>query len=111
MPVGCIMRCKDELKGLSEEKKGPVQKRFTMHVKKRDNLLKKLRKLREKYPEGSDNWNAITEVHEGSMQVVSKHSNFSFGKMLTTHTSRIFKEQRQALASIKECKKKIASCR
>uniref|UniRef100_A0A7S2U0A4 SAM domain-containing protein n=1 Tax=Lotharella oceanica TaxID=641309 RepID=A0A7S2U0A4_9EUKA len=107
MPVGCILQCKEELNSLPEEKKGPTQKKFTMYVKKRDEVLKKLRELRSTFKEDSENWRAIAEIHEGSMQVVSKNSNYNFGKLVTTHTSRVFREQRAALASIKDAKQKL----
>lgn len=107
MPVGYILQCKEELKILPEEKKDATQKKFTKYVKMRDEVLKKLRGMRGKFTEGSENWQAIAEVHEGSMQVVSKNSNFTFSKMVTTHTSRIFRKQRAAMAVIKEAKKAL----
>mmetsp|Transcript_40889 Transcript_40889/g.65733 ORF Transcript_40889/g.65733 Transcript_40889/m.65733 type:complete len:239 (-) Transcript_40889:70-786(-) len=107
LPVGYILQCKEELQKLPEEKKGPTQKKFTKFVKMRDDVLKTLRDMREDFPENSDNWRAIAEVHEGSMQVISANSNFTFGKMVTTHTSRIFREQRVAMGTMKDTKKAL----
>mmetsp|Transcript_6916 Transcript_6916/g.12716 ORF Transcript_6916/g.12716 Transcript_6916/m.12716 type:complete len:236 (-) Transcript_6916:117-824(-) len=107
MPVGYIMQYTEELKKLPEEKRGPTQKKFTMMVKKRDEILKKLRDIRAKFPDNSENWRAIAEVHEGSMQVMNAMTNFNFGKMVTTHTSRIFREQRSAMARLKDAKKAL----
>ncbi len=106
MPVGYLLQLRKDIKDCKDDKKKTkLEKSYASFIKKRDAALKALRDSRSTCPEGSDNWRAIAEIHEGALQVHSPQSNFDFQKMLTTHTSRVFREQRGAMAGIKDARK------